>query len=131
MPSDRSGASYSPSSSSQKGHRRDYGRSQSVTEGQGSVYDLQINKLCHSEAYNTILPSNRADTAPKSLSRRLESQPKGLQQFIAAQRVPDPCRSVKNCLNSYLTVRKFLGHPNTCKLLNGWHPLMEKKNMMC
>ncbi|MBW0543650.1 hypothetical protein O181_083365 [Austropuccinia psidii MF-1] len=36
----------------------------------------------------------------------------------------------KNCMNSYLTVRNFLGHPNTCKLLNGWHPLMEKNNMM-
>ncbi|MBW0548230.1 hypothetical protein O181_087945 [Austropuccinia psidii MF-1] len=36
----------------------------------------------------------------------------------------------KNCMNSYLTVRKFLCHPNTCKLLNGWHPFMEKKNMM-
>ncbi|MBW0585960.1 hypothetical protein O181_125675 [Austropuccinia psidii MF-1] len=36
----------------------------------------------------------------------------------------------KNCMNSFLTVRKFLGHPNTCKLLNGWHPLMEMKNMM-
>ncbi|MBW0542670.1 hypothetical protein O181_082385 [Austropuccinia psidii MF-1] len=36
----------------------------------------------------------------------------------------------KNCMSSYLTVTKFLGHPNTCKLLNGWHPLMEKKNMM-
>ncbi|MBW0483232.1 hypothetical protein O181_022947 [Austropuccinia psidii MF-1] len=36
----------------------------------------------------------------------------------------------KNCMNSYLIVKKFLGHPNTCKLLNGWHPLMEKKNMM-
>ncbi|MBW0510346.1 hypothetical protein O181_050061 [Austropuccinia psidii MF-1] len=36
----------------------------------------------------------------------------------------------KNCMNSYLTVRKFLGHPNTCRLLNGWNPLMEKKNMM-
>ncbi|MBW0556387.1 hypothetical protein O181_096102 [Austropuccinia psidii MF-1] len=36
----------------------------------------------------------------------------------------------KNCTNSYMTVRKFLGHSNTCKLLNGWHPLMEKKNMM-
>ncbi|MBW0519765.1 hypothetical protein O181_059480 [Austropuccinia psidii MF-1] len=34
MPSTRSGASYHPSSSSQKGHKRDYGRSQSVTEGQ-------------------------------------------------------------------------------------------------
>ncbi|MBW0536156.1 hypothetical protein O181_075871 [Austropuccinia psidii MF-1] len=36
----------------------------------------------------------------------------------------------RNCMNSYLTVRKFLGHPNTCNLLNGWHSLMEKKNMM-
>ncbi|MBW0505322.1 hypothetical protein O181_045037 [Austropuccinia psidii MF-1] len=36
----------------------------------------------------------------------------------------------KNSINSYLIVRIFLGHPNTCKLLNGWHPLMEKKNMI-
>ncbi|MBW0493290.1 hypothetical protein O181_033005 [Austropuccinia psidii MF-1] len=34
----------------------------------------------------------------------------------------------KNCMNSYLTVRKFLGHPKNCKLLNGWHTLVEKKN---
>ncbi|MBW0509566.1 hypothetical protein O181_049281 [Austropuccinia psidii MF-1] len=33
-------------------------------------------------------------------------------------------------MNSYLTVRKFRDHPNTCKLLNGWNPFMEKKNMM-
>ncbi|MBW0516061.1 hypothetical protein O181_055776 [Austropuccinia psidii MF-1] len=33
-------------------------------------------------------------------------------------------------MNSYLTVRKFLGHINTFKLLDGWHPLTEKKNMM-
>ncbi|MBW0593556.1 hypothetical protein O181_133271 [Austropuccinia psidii MF-1] len=36
----------------------------------------------------------------------------------------------KDCMNSYLTVRKFLGHPKTCKLINGWYPLMEKKNIM-
>ncbi|MBW0553497.1 hypothetical protein O181_093212, partial [Austropuccinia psidii MF-1] len=36
----------------------------------------------------------------------------------------------KHCMNSDLTVRKLLGHANTWKLLNGWHPLMEKKNMM-
>ncbi|MBW0507769.1 hypothetical protein O181_047484 [Austropuccinia psidii MF-1] len=36
----------------------------------------------------------------------------------------------KNCMNSYLTVGKFLGHPNTFKLLNGWHPLMERKTML-
>ncbi|MBW0577170.1 hypothetical protein O181_116885 [Austropuccinia psidii MF-1] len=130
MPETRLGASYNTSRSSQKGHRRDYGRSQSVTEGQGSVDDLQINKLCLSEAVNTILPSNRAETATGSLIGNLQSQPEGLQQCISAQRVPDPCIYVKNCINSYLTVRKFLGHPNTCKLLNGWLPLMEKKNMM-
>ncbi|MBW0532209.1 hypothetical protein O181_071924 [Austropuccinia psidii MF-1] len=36
----------------------------------------------------------------------------------------------KNCMNSCLTLRKFLGHPNTFKSLNGLHPLMGKKNMM-
>ncbi|MBW0534241.1 hypothetical protein O181_073956 [Austropuccinia psidii MF-1] len=95
MPLTRSGARYNPSRSSQKGHRRDYGRSQLVTEGQGSVYDFQINELCHSEAYNTVLPSNRADTATRSLSGHIQSQPQGLQQCIAAQRVPDPSRSVE------------------------------------
>ncbi|MBW0576778.1 hypothetical protein O181_116493 [Austropuccinia psidii MF-1] len=95
MPSTRSGASHNPSRSSQKDHRCDYGRSQSVTDGQGSVDDFQINKLCHSEADNTVLPSNRADTATRSLSGNLKSQPQGLQQYIAAQRVPDPFRSVE------------------------------------
>ncbi|MBW0593538.1 hypothetical protein O181_133253 [Austropuccinia psidii MF-1] len=90
MPSSRSGASYSPSSSSQKGHRCDYGRSQSVTEGKGLVDDLQINNLCHSEADKTVLPSKRDDTATRSLSGHLQSQLEGLQQCIAAQRVPDP-----------------------------------------
>ncbi|MBW0533872.1 hypothetical protein O181_073587 [Austropuccinia psidii MF-1] len=87
---------------SQKGHRRDYGRSQSVTEGQGPVDDFQINKLCNSEADNTVLPSNRADTATRSLSEHLQRQPEGLHKCIGAQRVPDPCRSVEK-LNEFLT----------------------------
>ncbi|MBW0525088.1 hypothetical protein O181_064803 [Austropuccinia psidii MF-1] len=95
MPSTRSGAIYNPSSSSQKGHRHDYARSQSVTEGQGSVYDLQINKLCQSEDYKAVLPSRRSDTTTRSLSGHLQSQTEGLQQFIAAQRVPDCFRSVE------------------------------------
>ncbi|MBW0488040.1 hypothetical protein O181_027755 [Austropuccinia psidii MF-1] len=33
-------------------------------------------------------------------------------------------------MNSYLTVRNILGHTNNWKLLNVWHPLMGKKNMM-
>ncbi|MBW0518814.1 hypothetical protein O181_058529, partial [Austropuccinia psidii MF-1] len=36
----------------------------------------------------------------------------------------------KNCMNSYLTVSKFLGHPTTFKLLDGWHPLMENESTM-
>ncbi|MBW0466122.1 hypothetical protein O181_005837 [Austropuccinia psidii MF-1] len=36
----------------------------------------------------------------------------------------------KNFMNYYLTVRKFLGHPNTFQLLDGWQLLMEKKNLM-
>ncbi|MBW0542060.1 hypothetical protein O181_081775 [Austropuccinia psidii MF-1] len=84
MPSTRSGASYNHSSSSQKGHRRDYGKRQSVTEGKGSVDDFQIDKLCHSEADNTVIPSNRAETATRSLSGHLKSQPEGLKQCIAA-----------------------------------------------
>ncbi|MBW0526880.1 hypothetical protein O181_066595 [Austropuccinia psidii MF-1] len=130
MPSARWGASYYPSSSSQKGHRRDYARSQSVTEGQGSVDDLQIHKLCHSEADKTVLPSRRADTTTRSLSGHLQRQPEGLQQCIAAQRVPEPCRSVKKLHELICDCKKIAGHPNTCKLLNGWNPLMEKKNMM-
>ncbi|MBW0590748.1 hypothetical protein O181_130463 [Austropuccinia psidii MF-1] len=45
MPSTRSGASYNPSSSSQKVHRRDYGSSQPGTEGKGSVDDFQTTKI--------------------------------------------------------------------------------------
>ncbi|MBW0584255.1 hypothetical protein O181_123970 [Austropuccinia psidii MF-1] len=94
MPSTRSGASYKPPSSSQKGHRHDCGRSQSDTEGQGSVKDFHNSKLSNSEADYTILPSKRADTTTRSLSGHLQSQPEGLQQFTAAQRVPEPFRSV-------------------------------------
>ncbi|MBW0593015.1 hypothetical protein O181_132730 [Austropuccinia psidii MF-1] len=94
MPSTRSGASYNPSRSSKKGHRHYYGRSQSVTEGQGSFYDLQINELCHYEADNTFLPSNSAETATRSVSGHLKSHPEDLQKCIAEQRVQDPCRSV-------------------------------------
>ncbi|MBW0569136.1 hypothetical protein O181_108851 [Austropuccinia psidii MF-1] len=64
-------ASYKPSSSSQRDHRCDYGRTKSDTQGKG------------------------ADTATRSLSGHLQSQPEGLQQFTTAQRVPDPCRSVE------------------------------------
>ncbi|MBW0581466.1 hypothetical protein O181_121181 [Austropuccinia psidii MF-1] len=90
MPSTRSGASYKPSCSSQKVHRHDYGRSQSDTEGQGSVKNFHNNKLSNSEADDTILPSKRAATTTRSLSGHLQSQLEGLQQCTEAQRVPNP-----------------------------------------
>ncbi|MBW0592015.1 hypothetical protein O181_131730 [Austropuccinia psidii MF-1] len=78
-----------------KRHRHDYGRSQSDAEGQGSVKDFHKNKLSNSEADDTILPSKRAETTTRNLSGSLQSQPEGLHQCTAAQRVPDPCRSVE------------------------------------
>ncbi|MBW0536208.1 hypothetical protein O181_075923 [Austropuccinia psidii MF-1] len=95
MPSNRSGASYNPQAAPIKGYRCDYGRSQSVTEGQGSVNGSQTEKICHSETDNTVLPSSRAENTTRSLSGHTQRQPEGLQQFIAAQRVPDHCRSVE------------------------------------
>ncbi|MBW0574238.1 hypothetical protein O181_113953 [Austropuccinia psidii MF-1] len=126
MPSMRSGASYNPSSSSQKGHRRDYGRSKSVIEGQGSVDDSQINKSCHSEADNTVLPSNRAYTATRSLSGHIQSQPEGLQQCISAQGGPDHCRSVEK-LHEFLPDCEKIPGPSQHFQFTQW---MEKKNMI-
>ncbi|MBW0485443.1 hypothetical protein O181_025158 [Austropuccinia psidii MF-1] len=95
MPSTRSGARYNPSSSSEKGYRCDYGRSQSVKEGKGSVNESQTDKLFHYDADNTVSPPNRADNATRSLSGHIQSQPQGLKHCIAAQRVPDPSISVE------------------------------------
>ncbi|MBW0593237.1 hypothetical protein O181_132952 [Austropuccinia psidii MF-1] len=95
MPSTRSGACYNPSSRSQKGNRHDYCRSQTGTEGKGSVDDFQTTEIGHSDADNTIIPSQRADTATRSLSGRMKSQPQSIKQCPAVQGVPDPCRSVE------------------------------------
>ncbi|MBW0537992.1 hypothetical protein O181_077707 [Austropuccinia psidii MF-1] len=126
MPSTRSRASYNPASSSQKGHIHDYGRSQSVTKGQGSVDDLQIHKLCHSEAHNTISRSNRADTATRSLSGHIQSQPEGLQQCIAAQRVPDPCRSVEK-LHEFLPDCEKIPGPSQHLQVTQWMASIDGK----
>ncbi|MBW0506709.1 hypothetical protein O181_046424 [Austropuccinia psidii MF-1] len=115
------------SSSSQKGYRHDCSRSQSVTEGQGSLNQAQTDILFLSEAYNTVIPSKRAETSTRSLSGHSQSQPEGLQQCTEAQRVLNPFRSLRNCMKSYLTMRKSLDHPNACNLLNEWHPLMKRK----
>ncbi|MBW0517265.1 hypothetical protein O181_056980 [Austropuccinia psidii MF-1] len=43
---------------------------------------------------NQLQKERGAETATRSLSGHLKSQPEGLQQCIAAQRVPDTCRFV-------------------------------------
>ncbi|MBW0502023.1 hypothetical protein O181_041738 [Austropuccinia psidii MF-1] len=126
MPSTRSGASYKPSSSSQKGHRCDYGRSQSDTEGQGSVKDFHNNTLSNSEADDTILPSKRADTATRSLSGHLQSQPDGLQQFTEAQRLTDPCRSVGKLHELIPDCKKIPGSPLHLKVTQ-WMAYLDGK----
>ncbi|MBW0552767.1 hypothetical protein O181_092482 [Austropuccinia psidii MF-1] len=113
MPSTRSGAKDNPSKSSQKAYICDYGRSQSVTEGQGPVNGSQNGKLFHSEADNTVLPLNRADTATRSLSGHIQSQPEGLQNALQHKEYKILADLWKNCMNSYVTVRRFLGHLDT------------------
>ncbi|MBW0582841.1 hypothetical protein O181_122556 [Austropuccinia psidii MF-1] len=103
--------SYKPSSSSQKGHRRDCGRIQSDTEQQGSVKDFHSNKLSNSEADDLILHSKRAQIATRSLSGHLQSQPEGLQQCTTAQRVPYPCRFVEK-LHELITDCKKIPRPS-------------------
>ncbi|MBW0536200.1 hypothetical protein O181_075915 [Austropuccinia psidii MF-1] len=107
MPSTRSGAGYNPSISFQKGHRRDYGRSHSATEGQGEL----------------TLPQEGSVDIYKAIRKAYNNALQHKEYQILAD-------LWKNCMNSHPTVIKFLGQPNTFKLLNGWHPLIEKKNMM-
>ncbi|MBW0516058.1 hypothetical protein O181_055773, partial [Austropuccinia psidii MF-1] len=92
-----------------KVNRHNYDRSQSATEGQGSVDDSQIDKLCHSEADNTVLPLNKAYNTTRSLSGDLKRQPEGIQQCIAAQRVPDPFRFVEKLHQFLPDCEKFSG----------------------
>ncbi|MBW0583690.1 hypothetical protein O181_123405 [Austropuccinia psidii MF-1] len=61
------------------------------------------------KGHRSFLPSKRADTATRSLSGYLQSQPEGLQQCIAAQRVPDPCRSVEKLHEFLPDCEKVMG----------------------
>ncbi|MBW0546224.1 hypothetical protein O181_085939 [Austropuccinia psidii MF-1] len=126
MPSTRSEASYNPSRNSQIGYRCDYGRSQSGTEGQGSVNKSQTDKLCHSEADNTVLTLNRAYTITRSLSGHIQSQPEGLQQCITAQRVPYPFRSVEK-MHELLPECEKISGPSQNLQINQWMAFLDGK----
>ncbi|MBW0517243.1 hypothetical protein O181_056958 [Austropuccinia psidii MF-1] len=80
----------------------------------------------HSEAENTILPSNRADTATRSLSGHIPSQPEGLKQCIVAERVPDPCRSVKK-LHELLTDCEKIPGPSQHLQVTQWMASIDGK----
>ncbi|MBW0581192.1 hypothetical protein O181_120907 [Austropuccinia psidii MF-1] len=101
MPSIRSVSSYNPSSSSLKCYRHDYGRIQSVTEGQESVNESQTNKLFHCETDSTFLPLKRVYTSTRSLSWHIQRQPECIQQCTSAQRLSNPRRPLEK-LNELL-----------------------------
>ncbi|MBW0579016.1 hypothetical protein O181_118731, partial [Austropuccinia psidii MF-1] len=115
-----------PQAVPKKGHKHDYGRSQSVTEGKGSADDFQSNELVHSEADNTLLPSNRADTTTRSLSGYIQSQPEGLKQLISAQRVPDPCISVEK-LHEFLPYCEKIPGPSQHLQVTQWMASIDGK----
>ncbi|MBW0512925.1 hypothetical protein O181_052640 [Austropuccinia psidii MF-1] len=97
-----------------------------MAEGQGSVDDFQIKKLFHSEADNTILPSKRAETSTRSLSGRIQSQPEGKKQCIAAQRVPDTCRSVEK-LHEFLPACEKILWPSEHLQVTQWMAFIDGK----
>ncbi|MBW0558479.1 hypothetical protein O181_098194 [Austropuccinia psidii MF-1] len=98
-----------------------------IAEGQGSVNGSQPDKLCHYEAYNTVLPSKRADTTTRSLSGHIKSQPEGLQQCIPAKRVPDPCRSVGKMHELLPDFQRLFGSSQQLQVTQWWNPFMEKE----
>ncbi|MBW0473437.1 hypothetical protein O181_013152 [Austropuccinia psidii MF-1] len=103
MPSTRSGASYNPSSSSQKLYRHDYGRSQLVTEGKGGP-----------------------ETSTRSLSGHIQSQTEGLQQCIAAQIGPNPSRSAEK-LNELLPDCEKISRPSKHLQITKWMESIDGK----
>ncbi|MBW0591628.1 hypothetical protein O181_131343 [Austropuccinia psidii MF-1] len=90
-----------------------------MAEGKGSVDDFQTTKIGHSDADNTILPSQRADTATRSLSGHIQRQPQSLQQCPAVQGLPDPCRSVEK-LHEFLTDFEEIPGPSQYLQIAQW-----------
>ncbi|MBW0539936.1 hypothetical protein O181_079651 [Austropuccinia psidii MF-1] len=72
MPSNRSGASYTPQAAPKK-----------------------VIHVIMTEANQLQKEKAQSETATRSLSGHLQRKPEGLQQCITEQRVPDPCRYVE------------------------------------
>ncbi|MBW0560412.1 hypothetical protein O181_100127 [Austropuccinia psidii MF-1] len=105
MPSTRSGASYN---------------SQAAPKKLVDMIMAEANQLQKDEVYTTT----------RSLSGHIQSQPEGLQQCIAAQRVPDPCRSVEELHEFLPDCEKIPGPYQHFQVTQLMAPLMEKKNMI-
>ncbi|MBW0541742.1 hypothetical protein O181_081457 [Austropuccinia psidii MF-1] len=90
------------------------------------VTDFHINELCHSKDDNTVLPSIRAETSTRSLSEHIQSHPGGFQQCIAAQRVPDPCKSVEK-LHEFLAYCEKIPRPSQHLKVTQWMASVDGK----
>ncbi|MBW0560826.1 hypothetical protein O181_100541 [Austropuccinia psidii MF-1] len=72
------------------------------------------------------LQKDKADATTRSLSRHLKSQPEGLQQYIAAQRVLDPCRSVEK-LHEFLPDCEKIPRASQHLQVTQWMPYIDGK----
>ncbi|MBW0554446.1 hypothetical protein O181_094161 [Austropuccinia psidii MF-1] len=72
------------------------------------------------------LQKDKADTTTRSLSEHSRSQPEGLQQFIAAQGVPDPCRSVEK-LHEFLPDCEKISGPSQHLKVAQWMASIDGK----
>ncbi|MBW0504381.1 hypothetical protein O181_044096, partial [Austropuccinia psidii MF-1] len=75
---------------------------------------------------NTVLPSNRAENATRSLSGHKESQSQGLKQCISAQNVPDPFRSVEK-LHEFLPDCEKIPGPSQHLQVTQWMAFIDGK----
>ncbi|MBW0494242.1 hypothetical protein O181_033957 [Austropuccinia psidii MF-1] len=72
-----------------------------------------------SEANQLQKDKSQAEDSTRSLSGHLQSQSEGLQQFLAAQRVPDPCRSVEK-LHEFLPDCEKVSGPSQHLKVTQW-----------
>ncbi|MBW0585676.1 hypothetical protein O181_125391 [Austropuccinia psidii MF-1] len=130
MPSTRSGASYNTSSSS---HKVIYMILEEFNQLQKDKGQFMTSKLINYVILKLVILFDLQTelTTPQEPSVDLfKTSHKDYNNALKHKKYQILSYLRKNCMNSYLTVRKFLGHPNTCKLLNGWHPLKEKKKII-
>ncbi|MBW0549172.1 hypothetical protein O181_088887 [Austropuccinia psidii MF-1] len=72
------------------------------------------------------LQKEKDDTATRSIIGHLQSQPEGLQQCIAAQRLPDPCRSVEK-LHEFLFDCEKIPGPSQHLQVTQWIAFIDGK----